>query len=201
MGFVCSMSESKKIHKRNEENKINTQSKINNTSNSFRKNIIIDENFQVNILNSSQKKENEKNNIENNNIIEIALEYHNIYRTHNGLGILVINSELCELAQNYAEKCAETENMEHFPYLFNGNIITQNIKELNNEKIDISKICKEWYGELNNNNQQQNDNSIFSAIEARHMLSKEAKEVGFGLSTSPNGKSYFVAFYYPAGNI
>ena len=200
MGLVC-FSDIKKKDKSSEIT-ANSRSKQNSISNNMTiiNNSKIIDNSQANNSNSLQKN-NENDNKENINIYDLALEKHNYYRKKYGSKELQLNPELCELAQNFADKCAEIESMDHFPYLFNGNIINQNIKELNNEKIDISKICEEWYDELINNNQQQNNNPRFRGIHGNHMLWKETNEVGFGLSTSTNGKSYFVAFYFPAGNI
>ena len=156
--------------------------------------------FKNNNSNPSKNKENNKNNkyniIESNSMLKKALECHNKYRKHNCANELIINFDLCELAQRYAEKCAETESIDHSPYLFNGDIISENIKEINDKNIDIPKICEEWMEELMNNN-------LDKKIHGQNMLWKESKEVGFGLSTSTKNKfkSYFVAFYYPAGNI
>jgi len=204
MGLGCFQKIKKKdkssditINSKSPQNSISNTFTINNNINNIPKDL---DNSQENNSNSFQKNnENEKK--ENMNICDLALEQHNIYRKKYGTKELQLNPKLSELAQNFADKYAEIESMDHFPYLYNGNIISQNIKELNNEKIDIKKICKEWYDVFKNNNQQQNNNSKFMGIHGKHMLWKDTNEVGFGLSTSPNGKSYFVACYYPAGNI
>ena len=204
MGIAC-FSDNKKKHKisdvtNNSRSRMNSSSNTSTINNNINNNHKNEDNSQANNSNSLQKN-NENDKKENINIYNLALERHNYYRKSCDSKELKLNHELCELAQNCADKCAETESKEYFPYLYNGNIVIQNIKELNNEKINIPKICDEWYDELKNNYQQQNDNSIFSGIHGNHMLCKDTNEVGFGLSTSPNGKSYFVAFYYPAGNI
>ena len=195
MGAVCSSENNRrnKNYNRNSDVSSNSISEFDNTSQTIN---------HVNNKNQYQKSnskpsENNEVIIESISFIKEALDNHNKYRKILGLNELKLNYELCELAQKYADKCAEMESMDHFPYLFKGNIISENIKEINNKQIDIPRICEEWSKELMHQNSQQDQLKSIS-IHATHMLWKDSKEVGFGFSTSTNGKSYFVAFYYPA---
>lgn len=200
MGLVCATENNrrKKItNNGNSEITINSLSEFDNTSQSFYQN---NNNKNKYLKNNSNTSGNNGNIIEINSFFKEALANHNKYRKIYGSKELKLNFDLCELAQKYAEKCAERESLDHFPFLFNGNIISENIKEINSGKIDIAKICEEWNNELKNK-MHQNTPQIHlkcNTIHATHMLWKDSKEVGFGLSTSTNGKSYFVAFYYPA---
>ena len=166
-----------------------------------RNNNTINSSFQSNNLNRTDPNININNEIKKTgNDIYKALEEHNIIRKNYNLKPLKINDDLCELAQRYADKCAETESLDHCPLLYKGNIIGENIKEIDDEKIDVSKICEEWINEkMNIDDKNGKFNSI--ASHASQIIWRETKEVGFGFSTSPNNKTYFVAYYYPAGNI
>ena len=69
-----------------------------------------------------------------------------------------------------------------------------------NTKIDVSKICRKWYEEKN----EFNFDKLVYQNECRHftqMIWKDSIYVGFGLSRSNTGQYYFVAYYFPAGNI
>ena len=154
------------------------------------------------ILNDNKPKVFENDN--KDNIINVALKLHNKFRNDNKLNSLHLNSELCELAQRYAEKCADTESLDHYPFLYNGNILGENVEESNNEE-DIAKICDKWFVEIfhlksksnnNYNGEYKNETNHVSQI-----LNNNIKEVGFGLAKSQNKKSYFVAYYYPTGII
>ena len=195
MGNVCSSDGNRRHIKRNNGNTDTTSFSEFDYSKNVTQNSFIEKNSQKsNSIPSKNKKNNENNILESNSILKIALDTHNKYRKHYGSNELTINYDLCELAQKYAEKLAETESIDHCPYLYKEDIISENIKEIDDENINISKICEEWSQSLIENNVDKKINTI-------NMLWKETKEVGFGLSTSSKGKSYFVAFYYPAGYI
>ena len=181
------------------------ENNYNNTNIKITKNNIIFQANKVIIENNFKPNKNEINNI-NNRIKEedrntIALNEHNKYRKEFNVPQLILNKELCNLAQKYADLCAETQSVDHCPYLFNGNIIGENIFESeNNIKLNIIEICNIWYKEknyfLNNNNKYDINTCHFS-----QMISKETKEVGFGFSQVNEGKSYFVAYYFPIENL
>ena len=152
--------------------------------------------------NNINEKNINKNNINENNITDIALKKHNELRKIYEVEPLNLNNELCELAQKYAEECAETESLDHIPYFYKGSIIGENIIETNNENLNIPDIIQKWFGEqyhLQDDNQNHKFNN--KASHFCQIIWKDTKEVGFGLSQSQNKKAYFVAFYFPAGNI
>ena len=171
-----------------------------NNNNSYFKNLSQTIRAETNAI-----KEN-KNNFSNDNInnsisdIDIVLDNHNKIRNKYKLKKLELNDELNELAQKYADKCAETESLDHCPCLYKGQVIGENIREINYGNYDLSKICDIW------NNEEKNydfSNPIFKS-DCSHftqIIWKGTASVGFGISTSASGKRYFVAFYFPAGNI
>ena len=206
---VCE-SDNRRIRKRGNKdlsitsNSSNIEYTDNNTNSTIPEMICI--NNQKN--NNEIIKDNNPNVCENNNnkdnIINVALKLHNKFRSDCKLNSLNLNLDLCELAQRYAEKCADTESLDHCPFLYNGDILGENVEESNNEE-DIAKICEKWFVEewhsksnVNNNYNGEYKNEIKHVSQ---ILNNNIKEVGFGLAKSQNKKSYFVAYYYPAGII
>ena len=133
------------------------------------------------------------------NYIKKALEIHNDIRKKHMCEKLILNKELCELAQKYADKCSNSGNILFCTDLFKDDIIGQNIYILDKKKFDVNEICYEWYNEKNyydfNSNKYRKDTGHFTQL-----VWKSTKYVGFGCSNNSQGKIYFVANYYPAGN-
>ena len=170
-------------------NQFHEKSKQNNSKPLYNNNII---NGKINHAIS-----NEYNLYE---LFEKAQTIHNKYRTKHNSPNLDLKLDLCEIAQKYAEKCAKTDTIEHCCDLYNGEVIGQNIEIIDyNNKFDIDKICKKWYNEKEKydfiSNKYKGDTRHFTQL-----IWRETKYIGFGL-TNNNGKIYFVATYYPAGNI
>ena len=136
---------------------------------------------------------------ENNNLYEILLNKHNYYRKFYNSPELELNDDLCKLAQEYADKCADLQSTDLSPVLYENECIGESISELNGDISTSSTICDEWA-------QEKKDFDFRSKIyngKAKHftqMIWKNTRSVGFGFSSS-NNKNYFVSFYFPAGNI
>ena len=193
------------------KNKNETNSTTNNSQpyitsfNSYPKKLNY-ENYRDNESNNN-KQYNNNNDIKNNknnsflyNIIMKALEIHNTFRIKHDSKKLSLNINLCEIAQKYAEKCSETNSTDHYCNLYNNEIIGQNIEVVDEKSFNVSDICNRWYNE-----KEQYDFTLkkFNS-KARHftqLIWKKTELVGFGYSKSDEGKAYFVACYYPAGNI
>ena len=132
--------------------------------------------------------------------------YNNLLKIHNDIRIkykapdLKLNYELCQLAQEYADKCADSQNIDFTPVLYNDECIGENISEFYGDISTTSKICEDWAYERNyfdfRSKEYKDQTKHFT-----QMIWKNTKSVGFGFSSSSNGKYYFVSFYYPAGNI
>ena len=129
-----------------------------------------------------------------------ALNIHNQLREKHQSNELILNDELNKMAQKYADNCDETNSARLCPDLYDNNIIGQNIAVIKENLFDVSKICKSWYEEKNNYdfnlNRHQKNTGHFTQL-----VWKETKLIGFGYKKSGNGLIYFVAYYYPAGNI
>ena len=164
------------------------------------KNVYDNENNNNNQYNNNDSNKNNQMNSSMTEIYNIALDIHNKYRSQHGSKELALNLDLCEIAQKYAEQCSETNTIDHYCNLYNNEIIGQNIEVVENSQLNYSDICKKWYHE-----KDQYDFALnkFNS-KARHftqLIWRDSKYVGFGYSTSDDGKMYFVAYYYPAGNI
>ena len=169
-------------------------------------NKIENENFSISNNNAklSQNKEintyNKQENKYDKNIYENLLKKHNEYRKKYGAPDLELNDELCLLAQEYADKCADLQNIDLNPVSYKNECVGENISEFDGDILTTSKICEEWANERNNFDFRQKgykeQNKHFT-----QMIWKDTKIVGFGFSSSSNEKNYFVSFYFPAGNI
>ena len=181
-----------------------------NSKHSHRNNKIIlkkkeeNNNKDIEFKNIINNKVNEINNLDQNKFDkEKALSMHNKFRAIHGSNKLELNSELNNIAQLYANECAEIQSSEHSPKLYKNDFIGENIFEISTDdelNIDIEDICNKWYSEKKeydfNSNKYQTYTGHFT-----QMIWKDSKEVGFGYKKTKKGKSYFVAIYYPEGNI
>ena len=138
------------------------------------------------------------------NLREKVLKKHNEFRKKHGVGNLKLNADLCELAQSSAEKYSETviENICMIPpKLYKDDIVGENIAIIdNNNSINMEDIVNKWYEEKQNYVFDSNK-YIENTGHFTQLIWKKTKEIGFGYKKSNNGKVYFIAIYYPAGNI
>lgn len=128
-----------------------------------------------------------------------ALEAHNKYRKKHHVGNLVLNDELCEIAQRYAEYMARTGNFAHSNGQYNGDNMGENLFACYGMRITGEMMTDDWYDEVKqydfNNPGFVNGTGHFTQV-----VWKGSKEVGFGFAQAKDGYYYGVANYYPAGN-
>ena len=149
----------------------------------------------ISYSNSNKKKNNKSKSI---NVYNNLLKIHNDIRIQYKAPQLKLNNELCQLAQEYADKCADLQSIDLYPVLYNNECLGENISEFDGDISTASTICEDWV------NESQFLTSRKYKDETKHftqMIWKETQSVGFGFSSSSNGKNYFVTFYFPAGNI
>ena len=132
--------------------------------------------------------------------INKALSIHNNYRKNHGCNSLSLNDTLCDLAREYAKKCANTKNIGYCDDLYNNDIIGQNIAVVNHHYFDVIEICYEWYN-VKKNYKFGSNKYIEGTGHFTQLIWKNTKYIGFGYEEDDNGNIYFVANYYPAGNI
>ena len=159
-------------------------------------------NYKIEKKSTNNKTYTKSTNVTNivNDYKNEALNLHNNYRKKHKSEQLVLNDELNNMAQKYAEKCAETNTIDFCSDLFNDNIIGQNIAVINEDLLDVSKICNSWYEEKKNYD-YKSKRCKKNTGHFTQLIWKETKLIGFGSKKSKNGNIYFVAYYYPAGNI
>ena len=175
------------FEKERKPNPLYSGNSFNHSRRSMRDNTY-DENRNVNSGNIRKK---------NTNIYKNLLKMHNEYRIKYQAPNLELNDELCQLAQEYADKCADLQSTDLTPVLYKNECLGENISEFDGEISTASTIIEKWAKEWKLLESKYSDQTKHFT----QMIWKDTKIVGFGFSSSSNGKNYFVSFYFPAGNI
>ena len=155
----------------------------------------------------TDSKTNKKNNTNDNYSQSIsgtdfqksALDAHNNYRAKHHVGKLVLNQELCDIAQKYAEELARTGNFAHSGNSFHDDNMGENLFACYGMKITGKMMTDDWYNEVNQYN-FNNPGYISGTGHFTQIVWKGSKQVGFGYAQARDGYYYGVANYYPAGN-
>ena len=150
---------------------------------------------------------NKKNNTDDNysqpisgtDFQKSALDAHNNYRAKHHVGKLVLNQELCDIAQKYAEELARTGNFAHSGNSFHDDNMGENLFACYGMKITGKMMTDDWYNEVNQYN-FNNPGYISGTGHFTQIVWKGSKQVGFGYAQARDGYYYGVANYYPAGN-
>ena len=150
---------------------------------------------------------NKKNNTDDNysqpisgtDFQKSALDAHNNYRAKHHVGKLVLNQELCDIAQKYAEELARTGNFAHSGNSFHDDNMGENLFACYGMKITGKMMTDDWYNEENQYN-FNNPGYISGTGHFTQIVWKGSKQVGFGYAQARDGYYYGVANYYPAGN-
>jgi len=127
--------------------------------------------------------------------IDECLKAHNEYRAKHKAAPLVLNKELCKIAQARANHNAAQGKMQHGDSGYGENIY------FNSQQIDGKKAVDGWYSEIKDYNwnklEGQKGTGHFTQV-----IWKGSREVGIAKATSPPPKSYtfVVANYNPPGN-
>jgi len=128
-----------------------------------------------------------------------ALEAHNKYRKKHHVGNLVLNEELCEIAQKYAEYMARTGNFAHSNGKYNGKNMGENLFACYGMRITGDMMTDDWYDEVKQYD-FSNPGFVNGTGHFTQVVWKGSREVGFGFAQAKDGYYYGVANYYPAGN-
>ena len=164
--------------------------------------IVPDEIKNRDITDPSRRNNNDEK--KKSTLWEKPLEKHNKYRRMHSSDNLNLNTDLCKIAQSIAEKYSEMdiENMYMIPpKLYKDDIVGENIAIIDEcDNLNFEDIVNKWYEEKKNYEFGSNK-YIENTGHFTQLIWKETKEVGFGHKKSNNGKIYFIAIYYPAGNI
>ncbi len=128
------------------------------------------------------------------------MESHNKYRKRHNSKPLTLNKDLCEIAQEYAKKLAESNNFIHSGNKYNDKPLGENIFMSNHFPISGKFTTDNWYNEIKNYNF---DNPGFKEGIGHftQLVWKSTSDVGFGIEVSTDGFYYVVANFFPPGNI
>ncbi len=134
------------------------------------------------------------------NFRDSSLRLHNEIRANHGANQLYLNENLENQAQAWAETLAREDNLKSSTMLFNGLPMGENIAYADFEGCDPKMVIKSWY------DQRANFNYSVNAIQKNcgsfsQIVWRKTSQYGFGVAQSSTGKVYFVANYFPAGNV
>lgn len=171
-----------------------------NYNNNKNKNIINKDINEPSNLDNKEKVIYELSEEEKDKFINEALESHNRYRKRHNSEPLKLNKDLCEIAQEYAKKIAESNNFIHSGNKYNDKPLGENIFMSNHFPISGKFTTDNWYNEIKNYN--FDDPGFKEGIgHFTQLVWKSTSEVGFGIEVSTDGFYYVVANFFPAGNI
>ena len=151
-----------------------------------------------NTSNQNKNKE-EPSSISGTDFQKSALDAHNNYRAKHHVGKLVLNQELCDIAQKYAEELARTGNFAHSGGSFHGDNMGENLFACYGMRITGKMMTDDWYNEVKQYD-FNNPGYISGTGHFTQIVWKGSKQVGFGYAQARDGYYYGVANYYPAGN-
>jgi len=185
-------SQSKKTTSKN-----SIQNSLNITPSETEDSISNIENENDNLINKKIKYPNKINSLLT--FQEDALNSHNNYRKKHHSPKLILNKDLCSIAQEYAELISQSGNFTHSKNEFRGEILGENIFYCYGTPINGFEMTDDWYNEIKyynfNNPGFSNGCGHFTQV-----VWVNSKLVGFGFSQSSDGGFYGVANYFPAGN-
>ena len=135
---------------------------------------------------------------------EIIISHNELRAKHNSPP-LVLNPALSTIAQNHSKFLAKEGKKIYSNNTFNNQKLGENIY-ISNKKCEGEEITSYWYrgfkkynfkkSKNNENNDDEEEINNFTQL-----IWKNTKEVGFGFSNDIKGNYYYVANYFPCGNI
>ena len=173
-------------------------------------------NIETNILMENDNNNNENNKeqlkfdessdiidnipsfITKNDIKDIVNKINSIRKKHHSPDLL-INKDLNNIAQLYANKLAEDNILEHSSSKYKNELLGENLYFSMNYSND--ELVDYWYHKGDNYNYNKPDNNVSQFEEFTQLLWKSSVHIGIGVSKSKEGYFYGVANFYPAGNI
>ena len=153
------------------------------------------------IKNTQDPKENSKNKL--NSLLtfqEDALNKHNKYREKHHSPNLILNEDLCKIAQEYADLMSKSGDFSHSNNEYRGEILGENIFYCYGTPINGNEMTDDWYNEIKYYN-FNNPGFNYNTGHFTQVIWANSKIVGFGFSQSSDGGFYGVANYFPAGNL
>lgn len=134
------------------------------------------------------------------NFINEAFDSHNECRRRHGFDPLTQNTEIGFIAQQYANQMARTGRIAHSDNKFMDQDLGENVYsfDFRDPSMTGKKITNDWYNEIYG---YKFMGPQYGTGHFTQLIWKSSKEVGFGIALSNNGRAYFVANYFPCGNL
>ncbi|KAI3378231.1 hypothetical protein SNEBB_009128 [Seison nebaliae] len=142
------------------------------------------------------------NSYGSDNFMTEAIKTHNEYRKKHGIDKLEHNNELDRLADGFAKEIAKSGQIYHGRTRYKNGQVGENIAMYFSPagtELTGRLATDMWYREgakHDYNEDHQNGTGHFTQV-----IWKSTREVGFGRAKADDGRWFFVAFYYPPGNI
>ncbi|KAK9701788.1 Cysteine-rich secretory protein family [Popillia japonica] len=140
---------------------------------------------------------------QDSDFITDCLCWHNVYRQRHSSPALTMSSELCHLAQTWANHLAHTNRF----YYRNDKDIGQNLlcRQSNSLQNDVSgqEVASYWYSAVRQYDYGKEPDVLHANVNAGHftqLVWASSKYFGVGKARSRSGKVLVVAHYAPAGN-
>ncbi|RNA02152.1 Golgi-associated plant pathogenesis-related 1 [Brachionus plicatilis] len=128
-----------------------------------------------------------------------ALMAHNLYRLIHGVPKLSINKNLSKIAFTRAQELVQSRNLFVKQLDFEGGKLGETIGCVSGfSSYNGISATQLWYSMVSKFDQEGEDS--LEAASFSQVIWKSTKEVGFGVAEN-DGKFYFVAEYFPSGNI
>ncbi|KAK5650282.1 hypothetical protein RI129_001311 [Pyrocoelia pectoralis] len=141
---------------------------------------------------------------QDSDFITDCLCWHNVYRQRHSSPPLTMSSELCNLAQTWANHLAHTNRF----YYRNDKDIGQNLfcRPASALQLDVTgqEIAVYWYSAVRQYDYNKELDILHANVNSGHftqLVWRNSKYFGIGKARSRTGKIVVVAHYAPAGNI
>ncbi|KAK4883271.1 hypothetical protein RN001_006590 [Aquatica leii] len=141
---------------------------------------------------------------QDSDFITDCLCWHNVYRQRHSSPPLTMSSELCDLAQTWANHLAHTNKF----YYRNDKDIGQNLfcRPANALQLDVTgqEVAVYWYSAVRQYHYNKEPDILHANVNSGHftqLVWRNSKYFGIGKARSRTGKIVVVAHYAPAGNM
>jgi len=125
---------------------------------------------------------------------------HNLYRKLHGVPALIVNPDLSKVAMRRAIELAQLEELNVQQNKYKGHTLGETVGSVGGfSSYNGISATQLWYSvvsKFDEEGEMSSEGASFTQI-----VWKSTKQVGFGIAKSRSGKFYFVAEYYPSGNI
>jgi len=125
---------------------------------------------------------------------------HNLYRKLHGVPALTLSPKLSQLAMSRAAELAELEELNVKQNKMHGQALGETVGSVggftNYNGISATQLWYSVVSKFDEEGELSSDGASFT-----QMVWKSTKLAGFGIAKSKSGKFFFVAEYFPSGNI